>query len=145
MNAASSQLLQRYSALEYILLGDLRDVLEEPADAQNRKWLAAILDALLETLPYEFFLKEEEGYLQEVLDRYPNWANEVDQLRGEHDILFCRLKQLHDRVLSEAPFAEIAEQVREEVREWMRALIAHNRHELRLMQTAMNLEVGRGD
>ncbi len=50
-DAAACDTLEDYTALEYILLGDLRDLLEEPADHFTRSWLVAVLDALLDTLP----------------------------------------------------------------------------------------------
>jgi len=68
-------LLEDYAAMEYILLSDLRDLLEEPADDMTRKWLRAVLDALLKTLPWELELQDAGGYLSEVLEQYPNWYN----------------------------------------------------------------------
>src|SRR5579872_2956860 len=67
MNPRDAQLLDHYSSLEYILLGDLRDLLEEPVDDESRKWLLAVLDTLLDTLPREFDLEDEDGYMSEVL------------------------------------------------------------------------------
>ena len=75
------------SALEYILLGDLRDVLEEPANRHTRGWLVAVLDALLDTLPREMAIKEASGYLNEVLDEYPSWYRHVEDLQNEERLL----------------------------------------------------------
>ena len=44
----------RYSVLEYLLIGDLRDLLEEPADSETRRWLLAVVEELLDLLPNEF-------------------------------------------------------------------------------------------
>ncbi len=140
-----SELLEEYATLEYILMGDLRDLLEEPPDDETRKWLLVVLDALLDTLPREFDLQEDDGYMTEVLDNYPNWLGAVEKLQLERDSLFQKLKDLHDQVAQEDSFTEIANLVRLELRDWMITLIAYHRHENRLMQTAMNLEVGVGD
>lgn len=137
--------LKQWATLEYILLGDLRDVLEEPPSAETRRWLLAVLDALLDILPREIELKEADGYLSEVLDEFPNWAGLVDGLREEHDLLFEKLKELRHHIAGHTPFAAIAHEVRLDLREWMRMLTAHHRHETRLLQTAINLEVGCGD
>lgn len=145
MDARDAQLLDRYSTLEYILLGDLRDLLEERPDAENRRWLMSVLDVLLETLPREFDLEEEDGYMTEVLDRYPSWATQVDRLHRDHDVLFLKLKELRGRIERDAWIAPIANEVRRDLRDWVLKLIAHHRGETRLMQTAMNLEVGTGD
>lgn len=140
-----SDLLEEYSTLEYILLGDLRDLLQEPADEETCRWLLAVLDALLETLPREFDLKQQDGYLLEVLENYPNWSGAVERLQIEHNELFLKLKELRGRISQRISFAEIADEARRELKDWMLTLIAYHRHENRLLQTALNLEVGVGD
>ncbi|MBI3861389.1 MAG: hypothetical protein HY290_05795 [Planctomycetia bacterium] len=145
MDSRDARLLDHYSSLEYILLGDLRDVLEERPDRESRRWLIAVLDALLETLPREFDLEDADGYMSEVLERYPSWSTQVDRLHSEHDQLFAKLKELRGRVECDTWIAPIANEVRRDIREWTLKLIAHRRGETRLVQTAMNLEVGTGD
>jgi len=137
--------LEQYTSLEYILLGDLRDVLQDPVDAEGRRWLVAILDSLLETLPHEFDLEEEDGYMSEVLERFPNWTHQVERLHRDHEVLFEKLQELRNRIVNDSWIAPIAQEVRRDLRDWMLSLIAHHRSENRLVQTAMNLEVGTGD
>ena len=140
-----SEQLEQYSTLEYILLGDLRDLLEDSDDEVTCKWLLAVLEALLDTLPREFDLEEQDGYLLEVLENYPNWVEEVNRLRSQHGSLFNRLTELREQILRRTSYAAIADQLRRDLRDWMMTLIAHHRHENRLLQTALNLEVGVGD
>jgi hypothetical protein len=140
------KVLEEYLALEYILLGDLRDVLEEPADDESRKWLLAILDALLDALPREFELKcRGGGYLCEVLEQYPNWHHEVEHLREERHELYSCLRRLQTCVREEFPSQHVAGRVRRELHLWMKAFIAHHRHERRLVMNAFTMEVGCGD
>jgi hypothetical protein len=141
----SNHLLEEYATLEYILLGDLRDLLEEYPDESNRKWLFAVLDALLDTLPREFQLRCEGGYLAEVVEQYPNWMPQVEQLRDEHEMLYANLGELRSRIAARSPFSLIASEVRRDLMGWMRSMLAHHRHERRMVQTAFNLEVGTGD
>jgi hypothetical protein len=145
MDPQRARMLVEFSSLEYILLGDLRDLLEESADEENRKWLLAVLDALVDTLPREFNLEDEDGYMAEVLERYPNWSNQVERLHLDHDLLFLKLKELRGRIERNIWIAPIANEVRRDLRDWILTLVAHNRGETRLIQTAMNLEVGAGD
>lgn len=145
MNSRHAHLLNRYNTLEYILLGDLRDLLEEGSDQETHKWLVAVLDALLKTLPREFDLEDEDGYMSDVLELHPHWASRVERLHEGHDQLFAKLKKLRARLCRQELFAPIADEVRRDLRDWMRSLQAHNRAEVRLLQTAMNLEVGTGD
>jgi hypothetical protein len=137
--------LQEYGALEYILLGDLRDLLEEPANRHTRVWLIAVLDALLDTLPREMALKEASGYLNEVLDEFPSWYRHVEDLQNEQRLLFLALQALRDRLGTSEPYQHDAARVQSQLRQWMNRLVAHRRHENRIVQTAMNLEVGAGD
>ena len=144
-NPAMGNRLQEYTALKYILLGDLRDLLEEPADRYTRGWLVAILDSLLDTLPREIAIKEASGYLNEVLDEYPSWYRHVEELQNEERLLFLSLQALRDRLETSESYAFAADRVKSALRQWMTRLAAHNRHENRILQTAMNLEVGVGD
>jgi hypothetical protein len=144
-NPAACSQLEHYTSLEYILLGDLRDVLEEPSDRHTRGWLVAILDALLDTLPRQLALKEESGYLNEVLDEYPSWYRQVEELQNEERLLFLSLQALRDRLETSESYAHAADRVKSAVRQWMTRLTAHHRHETRILQTAINLEVGGGD
>jgi hypothetical protein len=144
-DAAACESLEDYTALEFILLGDLRDLLEEPADQFTRSWLVAVLDALLDTLPRQMALKESSGYLSEVLAEYPSWYRHVDDLQNEQRLLVLSLQALRDRLDTSGPYERDAVRVNSAVRKWMTRLVAHRRHETRLLQTAMNLEVGCGD
>lgn len=133
------------AALEYILLGDLRDLLEEEPSEQTSKWLVAILDTLLDTLPRELAIKSRDGYLEDVLEAHPHWEAQVQQLHAEYKLLCVRLEAFRDQLVSRTPYASIAAQLREDLSEWMTALQNHHRQETQLLQTAVNLEVGGGD
>ena len=137
--------LHECTALEYILLGDLREILEEPIDAQNRKWLLAVLDALLDTIPREMELQRDGGYLADVIEEFPNWSPIVGQLQERQERLYRDLGRLRDRAAWDEPVEEIAGDVRRELQQWMHGFAAHQRHQRRILQTAFNLDVGAGD
>ena len=139
---ADDYLLEDCAALEYILLGDLRDLLEEPADEENCRWLIVILDALLDTKQREFELQEDGGYLEEVLEQFPNWEPQVEQLHRDHRELFTNLRQLRQGIGMQRPFATVASAVRRDLRNWMTLLQAHHRHTRRIVQSAFNLDIG---
>ena len=137
--------LGRYTQMQYTLLGDLREVLESRPGLSQRNWMLTILDALLETLPTQFSLREEGGYMTEVLEAFPYWEDEVEKLRSEHTTLCSSLQDLRDRVHAGSQYKQIAEVLRSELAAWMKCLNDHNSHECRLFQTSVNLEVGCGD
>jgi len=137
--------LRRISELEYILIGDLRDLLESPIDDQNLRWISAVLDALLETLPKQFELKQQGGFMHEVLEVQPNWECHVTSLEVEHAQMCDRLHQLRMKLPNAVKVEFMARTLRIELKGWTQAFVAYNRRESRLLQTAMNLEVGCGD
>jgi hypothetical protein len=143
--ASTTDKLKRYTELEYILLGDLRDLLEDPIDDENLRWIHAVVDVLLDTLPVEFELKRQGGYLREVLERHPNWLCHVTTLESQHRRLCRKLRELRNRLTDFAEMDEATRLLRLELQDWMNGFDAHNRQEVRLLQTAMNLEVGVGD
>ncbi len=137
--------LRKCCEFEYILLGDLRDLLDDEPTEVNRRWLMAVLESLLETLPKEFALKSRDGYLQNVLDEYPSWDNAVERLERQHVHLYRQLRMLRDRLVTRFPMAEIADRLRVEVEEWMDSFIELHRAERELVFEAINMEVGTGD
>lgn len=146
MTITAPRRIQEYSDLEYLLLGDLRELLEQPLnDDEDRRWLVAVLDELLETLECEFCLEEDGGYMTDVLDIWPNWSGQVDRLFSEHETLCSQLKRLRYRLAEALPLKEVAESLRHQLRDWMTTLTAHHRHENRLIQEAFVFDVGTGD
>lgn len=145
-DCTDSYVISECAALEYILLGDLRDLLnDEPAEGDTCKWVLAVLDALLDTLPKKFQLQSAGGYLEEVLEQYPNWYHQVEQLRDEQRQLFLKLRQLREQVAAQAEINQLKAEISNDLRNWMNRLLAHHRHQRRLVQTAFNLDVGAGD
>lgn len=143
-NTQSNQLIE-YTKHEYLLLGDLRSVLDESDESRDMKWLLAILDSLLQTVPKEFEIREEGGYLEDVLSIHPAWAPHVERLRAEHERIFEILSQLRRQVANQLNYTSLADQLQMELRDWMQLLIKHNRHERSLYQSAYNLDFGCGD
>ena len=90
-------------------------------------------------------IKEANGYLNEVLDEFPSWYRHVDELQNEQRLLFLSLQALRDRLESPKPYERRSPNARSQLRQWMNRLSAYHRHENRIIQTAMNLEVGAGD
>jgi hypothetical protein len=131
-----------YAALDSILLEDLRDLLRDEFDGETRKWLLVVLDELVGTLPREFHLREEGGYLADVVERFPNWSDRVDRLHHEYENLIEGLHELRDEMMQTDWAAESATHMRRELAEWVNCMVAQDRHERRLMQLATNLDIG---
>lgn len=143
--ADAHESLSACTEFEYILIGDLRDLLEEPPTPMNRNWIRAVLDALVATLPREFAFKDEDGYLSEVLEEFPSWSPQVEMLVTERDILFEKLQSMRYQLNARVRFREIAAELKNDLRDWMMRFTAFHRHERRILQSAYTMDVGIGD
>ena len=138
----SADAYTRYSVLEYLLIGDLRDLLEETPDEETRRWLLAVLDELLNLLPNEFEFEDQGGYLADVCEQFPNWSDEIERLHRQHGDLYCMLLDLRDRIQREQSFEYIAAEVRPQLERWIDRVHQHRDSEQRLVTSAYDLTLG---
>lgn len=132
----------RYSVLEYLLMGDLRDLLEESPDHETRRWLLAILEELLDLLPNEFEYEDDGGYLADVCEQNPNWSNQVERLHREQEGLYSSLLDLRNRIAQEQSFEFIADEVKPRLRCWIEAVQRHRESEQQLVVAAFDTAYG---
>lgn len=139
---AKTERLTACTELTYILLGDLLDLLDEPPTAQTSKWLKAVLDTLLDTLPEEYCLKADDGYLSDVVATFPYWHPQVERLEDQNFALIYQLRRLRERLSENRDYAQVSRELRVELIDWIGAFQAHHHEEQNLMQLAANLVIG---
>lgn len=137
--------LQRSHELLHALLEDAAEMLAEPVDQENSHWMLPVIDRMLSSLQDEFWLKERETYLGEVLEQYPEWQPQVQRLLEDHRILEEQLRNLRDRLERQGSGSIMTEDWQQELRDWMQALSDHEHNETRLIQEAFVLETGEGE
>ena len=138
--------LAECNEFQYLLLGDLRDLLDETPDENNRRWLLAVVNVLVDMMPHERRLHDlSGGYLSEVLEEFPNWNREVMRLHLKKLHLDYTLRELRNRLRQEESWVAVADQLSCELRDWMKMFQQLHRAESRLMVDAMLLDVGAGD
>lgn len=142
LDGPSYERLTHCRELEYILLGDLRDLLEEDTSAETVRWLTAVLDALLTTLPQDFELHSQQGYMQCILDEFPDWEPIVDRLESQYFELYHRLKMFRGQLHLGCDFTAIADVLRSDLTSWIGAFTVHQRHAQRLLLIAAHAETG---
>jgi hypothetical protein len=130
---------------EYLLLGELRELIADPPTELTRRAMAMVLDALFDLLPARFDSEEHGGYLTDVTRRFPHWQDQVDALRVEHGLLYEELRELRASVEDADRFRTHSARILEATAEWMDRVRTHEREERRLEQIACNLTVGVGD
>ena len=138
--------LARCNEFQYLLLGDVRDLLEETPDESTRRWLLVVLDTLVELMPRERKLHADSGgYLMEVLEEFPSWNRQVMRLHLKTLHLDYALRSLRNRIREEKSWCAVADQLGCELRDWMQLFTDLHRDESSLMLEAMLLDIGPGD
>jgi hypothetical protein len=132
----------RSTVLEYLLIGDLRDLLEESPDNETRRWLLAVFEELLNLLPNEFEYEDQEGYLAEVCEQNPNWSNTVERLHREQEGLYFSLLELRNLIADERSFEFIADEVKPKLRRWIKAAQRHRETEQQLVVDSFDTAFG---
>lgn len=131
---------------QYLLMGDLRDLLDESPDEDTKRWLLEVLNVLVELMPRERRLHEDcGGYMSEVLEEFPGWNRQVMRLHLKKLHLAYALRELRDRIRDEASWRTDAEQLSASLRDWMTLFRELHRAESSLMMDAMLLDIGAGD
>ncbi|MCC7424720.1 MAG: hypothetical protein IT428_31000 [Planctomycetaceae bacterium] len=130
---------------EYLLLGELRELIADPPTELTRRALAMVLDALFDLLPARFDSEEHGGYLTDVTGRFPHWQDQVDALRVEHGLLYEELRDLRSSVEDPEMVRKHSARLLSATEDWMDRVRTHEREERRLQQIATNLTVGVGD
>lgn len=134
------------TALEFLLLGDLRDLLDQPESIESNFWLQALLDRLIVTMATLCDEESHDEYLEFVRERFPNWTPKVEQLHYERWRLFVTLKSLRARWLEHhETISSLLPGLRRDLQAWMARLQTHRYSENGIMQMAALLDVGAGD
>ena len=128
-----------------LLTGQLADLLAEPAENATTLCVVELLDAMLDNLREQFRLEEEQDYLADVLQQYPNWHPEVEHLRQQHSLLHNQLRDIRRRVAAAGDRPTVRYQTRRQLRDWINTYNEHERRETQLIQDAFTLETGAGE
>ena len=127
--------------LEHLLLDDLRELLWEPFDSENRRWTAAVVSCLLKVVAAEQRLQASDGYLSDVLDEFPWWIAQVERLEQNHQKLIRQLRRAQQR-LRLPPRRDADRGIRRELWSWLECFTRHRQRERELVQLSVNLDLG---
>lgn len=133
--------VEDYASLRVLLLEDLDELLESPSSEEADHWLIAVLDVLTQLLQADYERKWEDGYLDDILGKFPSWGSEIQQLRRNHRTLLRQVQSLYEALLFESEISE-AEQHYQLLKDWMERFASHRQHEREVIQAGFNLVIG---
>jgi hypothetical protein len=137
--------LRHVEELLQLLLDDAAELIAEPADEENDRWLAAVVDKILANLREQFRVEEQGGYMTDVLEQYPEWHPQVLHLQQEHQLLEAQLQEIDARMRNEQHDGAMSRECRRQLEDWIHWYRQHQRREAALVQEAFVVEVGQGE
>lgn len=117
--------------LQYLLVGDLRELLDQSLDEQNHEWLRQTLDVLIDTLSREQDFKDEYSF-EDVEVRPSQHHRQLKSLEVEQVLLRNALCQLRTALDERSLDGDIARMFERTLEDWMDCLKSYRRREERL-------------
>lgn len=100
-------------SLNYLLLGDLRLLLEEPASVPRDRWLVATLDMLLMSRP-----RSTPTIYLPTLAEEPGRNFTANRFVVDGPVPYDKLQRLRDRIVHRAPSEVLVLELKDDLREW---------------------------
>lgn len=128
--------------LTWLLVGDLREMLQDHLDDEALRWLRPVLDALIGTMRRQCELEQTREYFGDVLDSFPHLSAQVDAICNEQTGLCVKLAELRTGIDQEVPLTKLVASLEVELSEWVRLMTLHARRERELLQNVWYTELG---
>jgi hypothetical protein len=140
MNEFQPESLKACYELEYLLIGDLRQILKEPSSPENRESLLALLKLFLRNLPEVIKLASDSGTMTAVQQKCPRLYGQIKTLQTAHLDCLDELKELHDSMEIES--AEEVAKTDYKIGKWIDSFALMRIHESQLLQDAYTVDIG---
>lgn len=111
------------------------DLAMAPPDVEDAR---CMLEALEEDLTELAQVKDKLGFHRELLEQLPHWQFKVDHLREDHVLLLGDLKQFRESLADHGHLRRL----QRHLRGWLARFRDVERREHRLIQDALNVDVG---
>lgn len=122
--------------LEYLLLGDLVELLQEPYDEENRRWLLVVLDGLLDAIPAEGRL-DRLRWFQSFFRHSESLQTALIRMELEYEELIFQLRKLRNRVAWRLSLLEVlAAEVCCDLKVWLQNFQQFSAREAEFRRTA---------
>jgi hypothetical protein len=133
---------QQCTTLTWLLVGDIREMLQDHLDEEAIRWLKPVLDALINAMCEQSELTNRKGWHDDLLGTFPHLISRVARIEAEQTELCKSLRELRHGIERDVPLARLATEIESELSDWVELMIRHSRREALLLQNAWYTEIG---
>ncbi len=130
------------SGMTWLLVGDIREMLQDRLDRDAIRWLRPVLDALIDSMCEWETCDDSSGFFEDVLDPCPELTPRVEQIQGEQTQLCARLRELRARLERRQGVTRLVRELQADLAEWIQMMTDNARRERELLQSVWYSEIG---
>jgi len=133
---------QQCTTLTWLLVGDIREMLQDHLDDEAIRWLKPILDSLIGAMCEQSELHSSDGLYDDLLGTFPHLITRVAGIEAEQNELCRSLRELRNGIERDIPLQRLAAEIEEGLGDWVNLMTSHSRREAVLLQDVWYTEIG---
>ena len=133
---------QQCTTLTWLLVGDIREMLQDHLDEEAIRWLRPVLDALIAAMGEQAELTCREGWYDDVVGSFPHLISRVAKIEAEQTELCRSLRELRHHIERDLPLSRLTKEVEADLANWVDLMMTHGRRERVLLQDVWYTEIG---
>ena len=133
---------QQCTTLTWLLVGDIREMLQDHLDDEAIRWLKPILDSLIGAMCEQSELHFSDGLYDDLLGTFPHLITRVAGIEAEQNELCRSLRELRNGIERDIPLQRLAAEIEEGLGDWVNLMTSHSRREAVLLQDVWYTEIG---
>lgn len=133
---------QQCTTLTWLLVGDIREMLQDHLDDEAIRWLKPVLDSLIRAMCEQSELHSNDGLYDDLLGTFPHLISRVAGIEAEQNELCRSLRELRNGIERDIPLERLAAELEEGLGDWVDLMTRHSRREAVLLQDVWYTEIG---
>ncbi len=133
---------QQCTTLTWLLVGDIREMLQDHLDEDAIRWLRPVLDALIAAMGEQAEPTNCEGWYDDVVGSFPHLISRVAKIEAEQTELCRSLRELRHHIERDLTLSRLTKEVEADLANWVDLMMTHGRRERVLLQDVWYTEIG---
>ncbi len=133
---------QQCTTLTWLLVGDIREMLQDHLDDEAIRWLKPVLDSLIRAMCEQSELQSNDGLYDDLLGTFPHLISRVASIEAEQNELCRSLRELRIGIERDIPLERLSAELEEGLGDWVNLMTRHSRREAVLLQDVWYTEIG---